>query len=140
GALHTMSMFHYRRFLSDAMREEATPMAGGQAVAELEAKYRDDVTLRAKIEEAKLEEARMATAMPLQFAKPLELEARRRLELRGEGEAMPGAKAEDYARGLLAAPHLPFADHEALGRRIRIEQEMHRAATERGLQVPGRPE
>jgi hypothetical protein len=144
GVMSTMSMYNYRSFMNNIVAEEAAkPMTPQQAQAEIDQKYRDDVSMRNKVEQAKLDQAKIRNAMPLQFAKEIELQAQRRLEERGEGEGSAAARAADKLRGDMATGFgflLPQGmSSEELGRRIRVEQEMKAIVESKGLKLPGRP-
>jgi hypothetical protein len=145
GAVNVLSMYRYRGTLNNLMNSEGnTRMTGEQAQAQLDAKYRGDVSLRTKVEQAKLDEAKHHNAMQLQHARPIELEAERRLTREGMGEDSAAGRLEDEKIGREAtlAGFIPTGGmtSEQVGHRIRREREMNRIVREKGLTVPGRPE
>jgi hypothetical protein len=155
GAINTMSMFRYRNFLKDTNVEEGVyapdadtrrrgivpgrRMTGREAMAEIDRKYTSDVSLRTRVGQAKLDAAKLRNAMPLQYAKEIELEALKRMEERGEGTEMAASQIDYRMIGGANFPLLPSDQQAELGKRIRIEQEMHKIAKEKGQDVPGRP-
>ncbi|WP_422927019.1 hypothetical protein [Singulisphaera sp. PoT] len=144
GAEGLMSMYRYRGMMGKLMQDESTPMTGTEAISQLDRKYATDVSLRTKVQQAKLDEAKIRSAMPLQYDKELDLQAQTRLQKRGEGEDAPGAAAGDWWTGTLATGgglFLPSGVSSAQqGRRIRIEQEKRAILQEKGMSLPGRPE
>ncbi|WP_422929371.1 hypothetical protein [Singulisphaera sp. PoT] len=63
-------------------------MTGREAISQLDQKHATDVSLRTKVQQAKLDEAKIPSAMPLQYNKELDLQAQTRLQKRGEGKTL----------------------------------------------------
>lgn len=143
GATNLVSMYKYRDFTKGIMEDEKRPMTGAEAGAELDRKFKGDVTLQNRVAQAKLDAARLRTVMPNQYAKKLELEALTEMEKRGDGETSVMSQMSDRKTGLIASGLgviLPDGmTPQQLGHRINVEREMARIAEKRGLEVPGRP-
>ena len=137
------AFYNNRQYLDRFRKEGAVPMDPNVAKAQLEGQFRADVGLQTNVGEAKLEEAKLQSAMPYQHLKPLELEAKRRLQLRGEGEDSGHAAFWDWvagtaSTGIVGSMFMPMGRQE-LGRKMREDEEMAKILKEKGVDVPGRP-
>jgi hypothetical protein len=100
-----MGMYNNRGMMNKILEDNKVAMTGAEATKAIDTKYTTDRTLREGVKQAQLDEAKLHTAMPLQWEKEIRLEAQTRLEKRGEGESSGLAKMEDMNRrtGLRAA-------------------------------------
>jgi hypothetical protein len=137
------AMYRNRGMLNKVLDDNKVAMTGAEATKAIDVKYTTDRTLREGIAQAKLDEAKLHTAMPLQYEKGIRLEAQTRLEKQGEGESSGLAKTEDMARGTRTVSQgfvLPSGmTPEQLGRSLREEEMMSKVVADKGLEVPGRP-
>jgi hypothetical protein len=127
-----MNMYAQRDFMKGALAEKM-PTAG-EAKADIDKAFRDDISLQTKLAEAKLDRAKLALGETTQGAEPLRIEA----EAAITGRSTP---ASEWWTGTSAGSFLPGngGDSQKLGHEIAIEQEMYRRAKEKGYDVPNRP-
>ena len=134
------TMYTYRSYLDRFLQEGRNAPTPDQAEADIDNKFRTDMGLRTNVGQAKLDEAKMHDAMALQHSKPLELEAERRLQLKGEGSDSGYAGSVDWIRGSLTSAGgmlLPQGmTSQQLGHKIRLEHEMFATAKEQGHRHP----